>query len=172
MSSGLQITLAYLPEEGLALSGELDKSVLATNENDLGQVNSPLYYEIHVQRFETELLVRGFLEASFDLTCVRTGQNFSRTITIEDFSTCIEIDSGLIDLTETMREEVLIELPVNPICEDVEKKSSSEINSPYFTVDKPTTSGVNETPAANVANRWSTNWDALDGFQHFSDKKD
>lgn len=172
MADKLTISLAHLPEEGQSLEGELSPAALATTPHDLIQPHSPLYYELYVQRFDSELLIRGSLEATMELTCVRSAQDFLETFVIDDLACSIEITSGLVDLTDTLREELFIELPINPICDEAKEKMPSEANSRYLAVDKPTDSDVNEPPAADGEKKWSNNWDALDGFNDFSDKKD
>lgn len=162
MKKELSISLAHLPEEGKAYRGELDPSVLETGEKDLVKPDSPLFYDIFIQRFDDELLVRGYLETSLELTCVRSGNTFFQTFIIEDFSASVEIDSGTIMLTDTMREEIFIGLPMNPECDKNAENSCCKLNSEYLTVDKDGESGVKQNPVTEKEQAWSNNWDALD----------
>lgn len=176
MQTQLKIELANLPEEGIYLQGELAASVLKTEEQDLAQADSPLYYDIHAQRFDNELLVRGFLETTLKMTCVRSNKKFLETFTIEEFAASVEIDSGQIDITDVLREELFIEVPSDPICEEAYEKSAEDLISRYLAVDKPHDDGVNEPPAAEESPKndkeWSNNWDALNKLDNFPDKQD
>jgi len=172
MKEELTIILANLPEEGAPYEGELDKSVLLTKANDLAQCHSTLYYDIHVQRFDNELLLRGFLEATLEMCCVKCNLKFLQTVEIEEFSSSEEITSGAIDVTEILREEIFIEAPISPNCEDGDEKMTCEPISEHLAVDKHTEPEVNEPPEAEKGKGWSNDWDALEGFKSFNDPKD
>ena len=60
MKKQLIIDAATLPEEGKLFSGELDGSIFdLANEDAKGA--GPLEYDIHLQKFDSELLIRGSL---------------------------------------------------------------------------------------------------------------
>ncbi len=172
MADNLTIILANLPEEGKSYQGELDASVLDTTEIDLVKPHSPLFYDVHVQRFDDELLVQGLLETTLSMQCVYTSRTFTQTLTIQEFASSVEIQSGAVDLTEIFREEIFIEAPVSPNCENADEKHEYELNSKYLAVDKPTDPGVNEPPIAAEGNQWTNNWNALDSIKNFSDEQD
>jgi len=171
MSDRLVIELANLPEEGKTYTGELDASVLKLNKTDLAKPISTLFYELEVQRFESELLLRGTLEATFELTCVRTNKPFEETIFIENCAIAVEITSGVVDVSEALREEVLIELPNDPINPNSDDKEAEDLYNSYLAVDKPIDDGVNEPPTAEGGSSDST-WDALDGLKDFKETTD
>lgn len=168
----LNITLAYLPEDGKNFEGELSSCALTTSENDLVQPHGSLFYDIFVQRFDNELLVRGYLESTMEVQCARSDHKFLKVISIEEFATSIEIQSGIISLNQLMREELLIEMPTGPICDNNDENYHCEVDSEYLTVDKPIESSVNETPAAEGDKQWSNNWDALDSVNQFPTKEE
>jgi len=126
MQEKLLIQLSNLPEEGTSLSGELDPSLFDLPEKDAKSDSpltpaGPLSYDLHAQRFDGdnggELLLQGRLSAPFDLTCVRTLHPFRHTITLDHATVSAEITSGEIDVTEQIREELLILLPTYPDCQ-------------------------------------------------------
>lgn len=172
MADNLTIILANLPREGKSFHGELDASVLSTSENDLVKPHSTLFYDVHVQRFDNELLVRGLLETTLSMECINSHHTFTQTITIENLAESVEIDSGAINLAEMFREEVFIEAPVSPNCANADEKHDCEVNSRYLAVDKTTDPSVNEPPVANEVNQWTNNWNALDSLKKFSDEQD
>ena len=75
-------------------------------------------YRLTAQVFGTELLVRGHLEQDFDLVCSRCGRDFDDTVKVDDFTVSYEIGekSSEVDLTEDVRESIILALPTYPVC--------------------------------------------------------
>ncbi|MFC4995418.1 YceD family protein [Rubritalea tangerina] len=164
MKTALVIELANLPEEGKSFEGELDPALYDLPKRD-AKPAGPLYYDLHVQRFENELLVRGFLSSAFEFVCVRTNKEFIKTISIEEFANSFEIDSGNVDLTEALREEVLMAFPAYPRCDEADEPLECKIDERYLAVDKDPNDGVDEAPQSTSDDRW----DALDQLDQFKD---
>lgn len=159
------IDLAGLPEEGKWFSGELPKEIFDLPEGD-AQATGPLEYEVWVQRFGSELLLTGSLSAPFEFTCVRTLHPFIQTIRLEGAAVSLEIErEGEIDATEAMREEVLINFPVDPRCEEGDVPQKCEIDSRYLSVDKSAEDELPTPPRAGSDDRWS----ALDILKDLKD---
>ncbi len=159
------IDLASLPEEGKSYAGELPKEIFELPEGD-AQAHGPLEYEVWAHRFGSELLLTGTLSSTFELTCVRTLHPFLQTVRLEDAAISIEIaKEGEIDATDALREEVLINLPVDPRCEEGDVPQKCEIDSRYLSVDKPAEDGLPTPPRAESDDRWS----ALDIFKDLKD---
>ena len=166
MKSSLLIDLAQVPEEGTLLEGELAESVFDLPADDARPLG-PLAYRLHVQRFGSELLLTGRLSAPFEFTCVRTLHPFRQTITLENAAISLEIPpTDPVDVTEALREEILIEFPADPRCEDGDTPGKCEIDPRYLSVDKPGGNGVTTPPRAGGDDRWS----ALDTL--IQDQKD
>jgi len=70
MNEELVIELAHLPEEGKAYQGELDQKIFDLPKKDAKPIGG-LEYELFVQRFDDELIIRGYLAATLRNTCVR-----------------------------------------------------------------------------------------------------
>ncbi len=166
MNEKLIVELAHLPEEGMAVSGELDPSIFSLNANDARPV-SGLEYNLYVQRFDDEVLFRGYLGASFEFMCVRTNKWFVQTISLEECAVAIEVVGGNIDATEAIREEVLINFPTYPKCDEGDNPEKCEIDERYLALDKPVDVEVNDAPSSEGDDRWS----ALDGINQFKDNK-
>lgn len=166
MKGHLMIDLASLPDEGKLYSGELPQEIFGLAEDD-AQAVGPLVYEVWAQRFGSELLLTGSLSAAFEFTCVRTLHPFVQTIRLEDAAVSIEIErEGEIDATEAMREEVLINFPTDPKCEEGDVPQKCEIDSRYLSVDKSPEDGLPTPPRAESDDRWS----ALDIFKDLKDQ--
>lgn len=164
MNKSLVIELANLPEEGKSFEGELDPALFDLPKGD-AKPTTPLYYDLSVQRFEDELLVRGYISCTFLFTCARDNNEFLKTISLEEFGNSYEIESGNVDLTEALREEVLMKFPSYPHCDQGDDPKPCEINERYLAVDKSTETSVDEAPQSASDDRW----DALDDFNQFKD---
>ncbi len=165
MKGHLMIDLGNLPEEGKQFAGELPQEIFDLPEGDVKALG-PLEYDVWVQRFGSELLLTGALAAAFEFTCVRTLHPFVQTIRLENTAASLEIErEGEIDATEALREEVLINLPIDPRCEDGDLPQKCEIDSRYLSVDKSAEDGLPHSPRAESDDRWS----ALDIFKDLKD---
>ena len=165
MKGHLRIDLAVLPEDGTWVSGELPQEIFDLPAGD-AQAVGPLAYELWVQRYGSELLLTGSLSAPFEFTCVRTLHPFIQTIRLEAAAIALEIGAaGEIDATEALREEVLLNFPVDPRCEDGDVPQQCEIDPRYLAVDKAAEDGLPSAPRAERDDRWST----LDTLKNLKD---
>jgi len=166
MKGRLMIDLASLPDEGKGLSGELPKEIFDLPEGD-AKALGPLEYEVWAQRFGSELLLTGSLAAPFEFTCVRTLHPFVQTIRLEGAAISIEIENeGDIDASEALREEILLNFPVDPRCEEGDVPQQCEIDPRYLSVDKPREDELPTPPRAESDDRWS----ALDNLKDLKDQ--
>ena len=159
MQMNLTIPLEEFPEEGLYLSGEIDAAVFGIDGGGL-RSTGPLCYELEAQLFETELMVRGRIWADFELRCDRCLTEFPYTVELEGLAFSYDVKGKLAqDITEDLREEVVLALPSYPKCEI--SGLECEINDTFgdFRLDKDPHSGVDSaTPSGESV------WDTLDKF--------
>ncbi len=161
MSSRLSIDLSTLPEEGKDFSGELPPEIFDLPAYD-AKPAGPLSYDLRAQRFGSELLLSGNLSAPFELVCVRTLHPFVKTLRVDPANISLEIeDEGAMDVTDALREEILLEIPNYPRCEDADEPMHCEIDPRYLAVDKPAGDAVETRPRATGDDRWAA-LDALD----------
>lgn len=166
METQVKINLSELPEEGKLIAGELDAVIFDLPEGD-ARALGPLVYELHVQRFGSELLLAGSLAAAFEFTCVRTLHPYIQTIRLDDAAISIELGHETeIDVTDALREEILIHFPIDPRCEDGDEPQKCEIDPRYLSVDKPSEAEVTTSPRAVSDDRWS----ALDILKDLKDQ--
>ncbi len=117
MDEKLLIDVARLDPEGEDFSGAVDDAVLEM-DGELLRPFGGIRYGLSVQLFGTELLVRGTLAQDFDAVCCRCGADFDFTVQVDDFATSIEIDekTDFVDLTDELRQSIILALPSYPIC--------------------------------------------------------
>lgn len=160
MKKHLTIDTNTLPEEGKVFSGELDEAVFALSHEDTKAVG-PLIYDLHVQKFDNELLVRGSMSAPIQFTCVRTLQPFVQTIRADACDICVELTGSQVDLAEPLREEIVILFPHYPRCDEADEPMECQVDSRYLAVDKPLDDDVKTPPRDGAPNPWN----ALDAIQ-------
>ncbi len=155
METTLIIDLPSLPEEGKAISGELDGSIFGLSDGDARSVG-PLEYDLWAQRFESELLLTGSLTAPFEFTCVVTLKPFVKTIDLPQVAVSVEINSSSgLNVTEALREEILIEFPTDPRCDEGDVPEPCEIDPRYLAVDKSLEDEVSPASRDGGDDRWS-----------------
>ena len=166
MKSRLVIDLSCLPEDGKRFEGELAAEIFDLPAED-AQATGPLIYDLFAQRFGSELLLSGNLEAPFEFTCVRSLHPFIQTIRLDPTAISIEIlREGEMDVTEALREEVLIHFPHDPRCEEGDVAQECQIDSRYLAVDKSDEPEVETAPRDES----STGWNALDALKDLKDQ--
>ena len=115
MQERLIIDVARLKAGGEDFEGEVDAIDIS---EEFVRPFGGIRYSLNVQIFGNELLVRGRAEQDFDLVCSRCGKDFDTTIKAEDitFSAQLGDELGEVDITDEIREAVLLELPNYPHC--------------------------------------------------------
>lgn len=117
LDTRLVIDVARLDPDGETLEGEVDCIDL---EEEFVHPFGGVRYRLDVRLFGTELLVRGHLEQDFELVCSRCGEDFDDTIKVDDFTESYEISekSTEVDLTDDVRESIILTLPSYPVCSE------------------------------------------------------
>ena len=117
MDTKLTVDASRIDPEGETLEGEVD---CVDIDEEFVKPFGGVRYRLFVQALGTELLVRGALEQDFDLVCGRCGRDFDDTVKVGDFTASfkIEDDSPEVDLTEEIRESIILALPTYPVCDE------------------------------------------------------
>lgn len=157
----MKIELVNLPGEGKKFCGEIPPEFFGLKDGHT-QASGPLQYNVMIQRFDNELLIRGAIQATFEMTCMRSLHTYLQTIALPEVAISIEIeDQGVIDASDELREEILLELPTNPRCDDGDEPGTCEIDPKYLAVDNPT-----EVELDNASTRDDLSpWAALDSLE-------
>lgn len=115
--SRLAVDVTRLDPDGEVLEGEL---FCVDVDEEFVHPFGGVRYRLDVRLFGTELLVRGRLEQDFDLVCSRCGEDFDTTVKVEDFTESYEVSEKIqeVDLTEDIRESIILALPPYPVCRE------------------------------------------------------
>ena len=141
MDSELKVYVARVSRDGDELSGALDDSIYDLKDEFLKPFGG-LLYELGVQMFGSELLVRGRIEQDFEAACSRCGKDFDFTVKVPDFMASYATDEKMesVDLTSELRESILLALPTYPVCREdcpgLEKTEKEAPDSRWDALDK------------------------------------
>jgi uncharacterized protein len=116
----LIVDVARLEEGGERYTGELPVETLDLGASDVFSPAGGLAYDLLIQALGTELLVRGTLSLPLNCICVRCGGEFTSVARDAGFVTSIEISDAtdFLDLTDEVREAIILALPGYPVCRD------------------------------------------------------
>ena len=112
------IDIAKLKEEPAAFQGAEPEDLLQLEAAAIARPAGPVSYDLLAQLAGRELVVQGTLTVPLECTCGRCAENFSTSLTISDFLRDFDLSDGRdsVDLTDDLREEVLLHLPNFPVC--------------------------------------------------------
>lgn len=108
-------------DEILPLNGRLAPSILELNEEGI-KAESEVVVSLNVQRDGETMIVLGRVETKLQLMCGRCMEWMEWPIAIDDF--CVTFEPPLatsIDLTESIREDIILRLPLRAACQLDEK---------------------------------------------------
>lgn len=114
-----QIDLRHLPADGKQITGTLPSTFFDLPPADTARAESLLTYDLQIIRDGQDLLVTGSLRAEFSLECGRCLERFRQCVDLLEYQAEVPIEKeGMMDLTDLVREDILIALPNFPRCED------------------------------------------------------
>jgi uncharacterized metal-binding protein YceD (DUF177 family) len=113
----MKIQVNQIPAIGIALEGKEPDDILELNEPVIRAVDT-LSYSLFAQFENDTLVVTGTLSILFELDCVSCLQPFLYPLVVRDFA--VQIPAGpseTVDLTEYLREDIVLALPAHPRCD-------------------------------------------------------
>ena len=123
----LAINLRHLEAHDLQLKGELPASELDLGlRDDIIRAEKPLYYELEAQELDDAVLVRGLLRLPLQCLCVRCLKPFEFLLELKPWTLLLPLKgeekaavvNDCVDLTAFAREDILLEFPQHPLCEE------------------------------------------------------
>lgn len=114
----IKIHLQQVPEnESLHVCGEADPICLDLAEAEAEAVG-PLFYDLHVGISGPGLFATGSLSQAVKMTCVACLEPFEYEVKTTEFAMQRDLEgSELVDLTEEVREDIHLLLPMHPRCD-------------------------------------------------------
>ncbi len=117
MMKNMKVHVLQIPPEGKSYEGEEPNSILELTDPRIVPV-SPITYSLEVGVSEDGLWAHGPIGVDLDCECVRCLTRFILPIRVNDFACHVELEGReLVDLTEFIREDILLDLPAHPHCD-------------------------------------------------------
>ena len=115
----MKIHIRQVPPEGRHIEGEEPAAILDLSE--LGMVPlTPVRYSLDAGLSEGGLFATGELGVDLECRCVSCLEQFALPVRVDDFACQVELAGREeIDLTEPIREDILLALPAHPRCDMV-----------------------------------------------------
>ncbi len=112
------IEISKILREGSRYVGEEPPSVLGLEEEQGIRSVESLHYDLVARVVSGGVVVRGHVEARMELQCGRCAEFFSTLLADSDFLRDYPLREGQqeLDVTEDLREAVLLRLPPHPVC--------------------------------------------------------
>ena len=116
----LIVDIARLEDGGEQYRGETAPEVLDFGESEFLTPVGGIVYDLNIQALGTELLVRGRLRQRLTCVCSRCADIFETEAVEPDFICSAEINetTDFLDLTEEIREAIILALPGYPVCSE------------------------------------------------------
>lgn len=113
----MKIHLKQIPVDGLHTEGTEDSKILDLHERGIQPV-SDVQYSLDVGLSDGGLFATGEVGVDLELQCVGCLEQFRYPLRVPDFACQIELTgSETVDLTEPVREDILLALPPHPHCD-------------------------------------------------------
>lgn len=110
----LHINRHHIPEEGMDICEKVDAAKL---NFDIEQAAvSPVSLDLHAALAGEDLIVRGKASVDFESTCDRCLCQCIIPIVVDDVCQMIEQCPDLVDLTDMIREDILVTFPQTSLC--------------------------------------------------------
>jgi uncharacterized protein len=111
------IALGELAEGVLHLEGSLPPSIFDLPAGD-ARACGPLDYQLDLTASGDLVLATGSVAGEFELECVRCLEHFRQRVALDPYAAEIDPEgAATIDLTARLREDILLDLPAYPRCD-------------------------------------------------------
>jgi uncharacterized metal-binding protein YceD (DUF177 family) len=113
----MKVHTLQIPVEGLHVEGEEDSTMLGLDDQILRPV-SPVHYALDVGLSGSGLFATGTVGVDLEAKCVTCLEQFVYPLSVPEFACQVELGaSETVDLTEPVREDILLALPPHPHCD-------------------------------------------------------
>jgi uncharacterized metal-binding protein YceD (DUF177 family) len=116
----LIVDVARLGKGGEWLRGETAPDLLELGESEFAAPDGGMAYALKAEIIGSELLVRGEVRQRLTCVCSRCAESFETEAADLDFVRSFEINAAtdFVDLTDEVREAIILALPGYPVCRE------------------------------------------------------
>lgn len=113
----MKVHVSQIPSEGLHISGTESAKMLEFHDPLVRPV-SDVHYALDVGLSDGGLFATGEVGVDLDLQCVACLETFRFPVSVPGFACQVELTGAeAVDLTEPVREDILLALPPHPHCD-------------------------------------------------------
>jgi len=114
----MEVEISRLPREGVRLRSGEPASIIDI-EGDDAVFDEPIDVDVFARLTGDTLLVKGTINARPRLRCSRCLEYYEPPLRRPDYMFTITVrDGDIIDLTESIREDIIIAFPLKPLCSE------------------------------------------------------
>ena len=113
----MKIQVSRVPDEGLKLEGTYDSLTLDIAREDAHPA-APVSLQGLARKEEDELIVEANVRCVLECTCARCLTCFESVIKKDCFFTYDVSARHVVDITDDVRQEVMLDFPLIPVCQD------------------------------------------------------
>ena len=147
----MKVHLKQIPAKGIHLEGKEERDILELEDDQVRPIGT-VWYSLDIGLSGSSLFATGEIGLDFELVCVSCLKRFIYPVQISNFATQIELTGAeLVDLTPSLREDILLALPAHARCDWDRKTVCIGPRLKYINVDK-------ESNGSNA-------WDILDDLK-------
>lgn len=112
------IEVSRVSPDGTRYEGEEPAAIVGLEDDRFRRIDAPIRYDLNAQVVSHELVVQGSLEVDVTVECSRCAGFFSTRVRDSSFLRAYAVPEGTesVDLTEDIREDILVNLPAFPVC--------------------------------------------------------
>ncbi|MDD4097778.1 MAG: DUF177 domain-containing protein [Lentisphaeria bacterium] len=115
----LHFPTANIPPDGVTHEGEITFQALGIDPEDRFAFSSPLRFTLHLTIVNNDVLVSGKLSGVIEVMCDRCTDSAPCEVSVEDvFHRCEDVVGEVIDLTDDIREDILLVFPQSFLCSE------------------------------------------------------
>ena len=114
----MKVYVNQIPEEGKFYEGEESSAVLELTDATRAKAVAPISYALQVGISDDGLWAHGEVGTQVECECVRCLTHFRRPLTVPNFAVQEQLEGrDTVDLTDHIREDILLALPAHPTCD-------------------------------------------------------
>ena len=111
----MKIQVNRIPEEGLKEHASYDPAELDMERWDI-RLPEPFEVDAFVTKADQEVVVDVDIRCPVHMTCSRCLEEFNQVVTPEALFTYSAQTTDVVDITEDVRQEILLAFPMIPVC--------------------------------------------------------
>lgn len=113
----MKIHVNQVPQEGMTERVSCDPAALDLNHSDVS-IREPIDVEAAIVYMGGQLVVQAAIRAALTVTCARCLTEFAATVTPKGTFSHTAGPNDIVDITDDLREEIILAYPIVPHCRD------------------------------------------------------